>query len=83
MTEEEIEGMFENIDFNHDGEINYTEFLAVACDKSKATSLANLRFAFHHFDIDDSGYITQDNLIECFRREGKHLTQAEVADIVE
>lgn len=74
MSEEEVNQIFERIDFNHDGEINYTEFLAVTVDRRKAITDSNLTFAFHHFDISNSGYITEANLEECFRREGKHLT---------
>ena len=70
--------MFDNIDLNHDGEINYTEFLAVTIDRRKAMTENNLLFAFHHFDTDNSGFITCENLEECFRREGKHLTHEEI-----
>lgn len=79
MPEEEINQIFERIDFNHDGEINYTEFLAVTVDRRKAITEANLTFAFHHFDIDNSGFITEANLEECFRREGKHLSHDDLA----
>ena len=61
------------MDFNNDGEINYSEFLAVTVDRRKAITEANMLFAFHHFDIDNTGFITVENLEECFRREGKHL----------
>jgi Ca2+-binding EF-hand superfamily protein len=37
-----------------------------------------LIFAFHHFDSDNSGFITAENLRECFRREGKHLSDEEI-----
>ena len=70
------------MDFNHDGEINYTEFLAVTVDRRKAITEANLLFAFHHFDIDNTGYITAENLEECFRREGKHLTEADLSSML-
>ena len=78
MPEQEINQIFERIDFNHDGEINYTEFLAVTVDRRKAITEANMLFAFHHFDIDNTGFITEQNLEECFRREGKHLTHEEL-----
>lgn len=58
IPEEEINQIFERMDFNHDGQINYTEFLAVTVDRRKAITENNLLFAFHHFDIDGSGYIT-------------------------
>ena len=62
MSEEEVGKIFERIDFNHDGEINYTEFLAVTVDRRKAITEANMKFAFHHFDIDNTGFITEQNL---------------------
>lgn len=78
IPQAELEQIFKNVDFNHDGEINYTEFLAVTVDRRKALQHANLMFAFHHFDSDNSGYITAENLKECFRREGKHLSDDEI-----
>lgn len=33
--------------------------------------MQNLQFAFHHFDVDNSGYITENDLQEVFHREGK------------
>jgi len=74
----DIEKIFKIADFGHDGEINYSEFLAVAVDKRKALQHSNLMFAFHHFDTDSSGFITPANLRECFKREGKHLTDVEI-----
>ena len=74
--------MFDRIDFNHDGEINYTEFLAVTVDRRKAITENNLLFAFHHFDIDNTGCITEENLEECFRREGKHLSHEELSSML-
>lgn len=74
--------IFENVDLNHDGEINYTEFLAVTVDRRETITKANLEFAFHHFDVNNSGVITSDNLEECFRREGKHLSDAEINEML-
>lgn len=82
MAEDEINQIFDRIDFNHDGEINYTEFLAVTVDRRKAITDANMLFAFHHFDIDNTGFITEENLSECFRREGKHLTHEELQQML-
>lgn len=82
MPEAEINHIFERIDFNHDGEINYTEFLAVTVDRRKAITENNMLFAFHHFDVDNTGFITAENLEECFRREGKHLTAEDLTDML-
>ena len=82
MTEEEVNSLFARMDVNHDGEINYTEFLTVTVDRRKAVTESNLLFAFHHFDIDNTGYITVENLEESFRREGKHLTESELSNML-
>ena len=62
MTDSELNDIFEKIDFNADGEINYSEFLAATINKEKAVTMDNLKFAFTHFDVDNSGHITADNL---------------------
>lgn len=82
MPEEEVNQIFARMDFNHDGEINYTEFLSVTVDRRRAITEDNLLFAFHHFDVDNSGHITAENLEECFRREGKHLVQDEITEML-
>lgn len=43
---------------------------------------ANIKFAFHHFDTDNNGYITLDNLVEAFHREGKGLEAEEIKEIL-
>ena len=65
-TEEELNQIFYKVDFNEDGQVNYSEFLAATINKEKAVSVSNLEFAFHHFDTDNSGVITTDNLKEVF-----------------
>jgi len=78
-----IEAIFERLDQTGDGVINYSEFLMATIDKQRAVTESNMLFAFHHFDIDNSGSITIDNLKECFRREGRHLNEEELSAIIE
>ena len=54
-----IDQIFERFSFNVKGEINYSEFLAATVDRSRALTKENLRFAFHHFDVDNEGYISK------------------------
>jgi calcium-dependent protein kinase len=58
--------MFSRFDFNKNGQINYSEFLAAAVDKKIALQTAYIEFAFHHFDTDNEGYITKNDLKEVF-----------------
>jgi len=71
MPSEDVEKIFRSLDGNGDGLINYSEFLAATVDRKKALTMQNLQFAFHHFDVDGSGYITEQDLAEVFHREGK------------
>ena len=71
MPVEDVEKIFRSLDSNGDGLINYSEFLAATVDRKKALTMQNLQFAFHHFDVDGQGYITEQDLAEVFHREGK------------
>lgn len=75
MKEAELDEIFRKIDFNQDNEINYSEFLAACLNKDKVVTVSNLEFAFHHFDVDNSGFITAQNLMEVFKRQGQTLTE--------
>lgn len=44
--------------------------------------MQNLMFAFHHFDVDNSGFITEQGLKEVFHREGKKITSQQVQDMM-
>lgn len=70
------------MDFNNNGTINYSEFLAATVDKKIALTRANLQFAFHHFDTDSEGYITKHDLKEVFRRQGQKLRDEQLDAII-
>ena len=74
--------MFEELDYYGNGVINYSEFLAIVVDKRVALAQGNLMLAFHHFEDKERGFITAESLVECFRREGKHLSQIEIDEIM-
>lgn len=74
--------MFARFDLNKAGEINYSEFLAATVNKKTVLTKANLRFAFHHFDTDNEGYITKNDLKEVFKRSGQRLTDNDLDLII-
>lgn len=82
MSGEELDKIFANIDFNKDGQIDYSEFLSVTINKEKALSQSNMVLAFHHFDTDGCGHITADHLVEVFKRQGKKLTLEEAVTMI-
>ena len=47
-------------DFNHDGKLDFHEFLTSATDKKKLATESNLQAIFDEFDMDKDGNITID-----------------------
>jgi calcium-dependent protein kinase len=82
MTEAELNEIFGRLDFNKDNEINYSEFLAATVMKTKVVTDSNLKLAFHHFDVDNTGYITAANLAQAFKRQGKNYSDEDVEAMI-
>ncbi|XP_054801977.1 LOW QUALITY PROTEIN: calcium-dependent protein kinase 26-like [Prosopis cineraria] len=62
IDETEIHNLMQAADVDNSGTIDYAEFIAATLNKNKAQKEDNLVAAFHYFDKDGSGYITQDEL---------------------
>ena len=67
--------IFEEIDFNNDGSINFSEFLTVNMKKEKICNEELLKQAFKMFDLDGNGYITIDELKETIPLEIQNNSQ--------
>ena len=55
------------IDIDASGTIDYEEFLAATVNLSQLEKEENMYRAFAHFDADNSGYITEDELEAALR----------------
>lgn len=82
LNHEFIDMIFNKLDFNNSGKINYSEFMAATVDKKIALTNANLLFAFNYFDTENKGYITKKDLTEVFRRQGKFLSDDDLTRII-
>ena len=60
------------------GKINYTEFLTATISIQKFLSEEKLWMLFKHFDCDDSGFITQDNIREALDRLNLQISEDEM-----
>ena len=58
----EAEKIMKEVDTDHNGFIDYTEFLKVSLDNKKVMSSQNLKHAFEMFDKDGSGKISAKEL---------------------
>jgi calcium-dependent protein kinase len=62
VDEKELRKVFNSLDYNHDREIHYSDFLAAMINTQIDISDDVLNDTFRRFDTDASGYITVENL---------------------
>ena len=71
LTKEEIENLFNSLDQNETGNIEYEELIRALSDRDKLLSNKNLGEAFKFFDKDNNGFITWNEIAEIIYPEGK------------
>ena len=71
LSKKEIEDVFDSLDQNDTGNIEYEELIRALSDKRKLLSDKNLGEAFKFFDKDSNGFITWNEIAEIIYPEGK------------
>ena len=71
LSKDEIEKLFDSLDQNETGNIEYEELIRALSDKEKLLSNKNLGEAFKFFDRDNNGFITWNEIAEIIYPEGK------------
>jgi calcium-dependent protein kinase len=74
--------MISNIDYLGNGEINYSEFLAATVHSKLLINEEHLWTVFNKFDTDNTGFISDQNLVEVMEKVGKTVTLAEVREMI-
>ena len=64
MGLEEVEQMFDSVDIDRSGFIDYSEFVIAAMNEKTLLTNEKLHGAFKMFDKDGSGYISKDEIKE-------------------
>ena len=83
VKEETINSIITEIDYVGNGKINYTEFLAATLTFTETLSDEMLLRLFKKFDVDSSGFITKENLLDAFKRLGRSdITLADVTEMI-
>jgi len=67
---------------NQEGIISYSEFLAAAVDTKFFGNEEYLELAFRRFDIDNTGWITKNNIVACFKRFGFCISESDASKMV-
>ncbi len=69
LTENEIVNIFKKIDQDHNGYIDYEEFLRASLDYTKIINQTNLKIAFNNFDINKDGLLDREELMYIFKAD--------------
>ena len=82
MTSQRIKSIMKNVDYQGNGKINYSEFLAATVSVRSVLTGEKLYALFKHFDTDNSEYITPDNIREAFQQSGRELSELQTRKIL-
>ncbi|CAK8996775.1 Calcium-dependent protein kinase 2 (PfCDPK2) [Durusdinium trenchii] len=75
-TAEEVERLLRVLDENHDGTIDYEEFLTASLDRQVYLRDELLETAFQFFDVNGSGHISREDLEKRLGRDDPYLVQS-------
>ena len=81
MNQEQIEKMFEAVDIDNSGYIDYSEFVVATMNEKNLFSEKKLKAAFKMFDKDDSGFISKDEVKESLQKIQK-FSEEELNEII-
>ena len=70
-SKEKIEELFDNIDENKSGNIEYEELVRALSDKNKLLDEKNLKEAFDFFDKDNNGSISWNEIAMVIHPDGE------------
>ena len=82
MSDEEVEEMFNAVDTDKSGFIDYSEFVVAAMNERQLTSTDKLQAAFKMFDKDGSGIISADEIREVLQFGGSDPMSAQAIEAV-
>ena len=82
FSEEEIIKLYDELDQNGSGNIEYEELSRALCNKEKLLCEKNLKNAFKFFDRDNSGKISLDEVADVVY-QGKEMPEDVVKDFLE
>ena len=82
MSDEEVEQMFNAVDTDKSGFIDYSEFVVAALNENQLTTNEKLQAAFKMFDKDGSGMISPDEIKEVLSFGGTNQLNKATLDAI-
>jgi len=77
-AEATVEKIMQNIDYNHSGSIDYTEFVLATVNRERMLSEEQLKMAFMMLDKDNSGFIELEELKAIFSSNAQKSIDSKV-----
>ena len=71
---QQIESIINEVDYFGNHKINYSDFLAATLDVKAFLNEDRLTAIFNQFDTDDSGSISQDDIVTALTKMGHEIT---------
>jgi len=82
-TEEEIMNIMNEIDVDHNGKLDFSEFVIMMRDKLSGEDMEQeIRQAFRVFDRNGDGYISKQEFKHCMMHFGERFTNEEVEEMI-
>jgi len=82
MSDEEVETMFNAVDTDRSGFIDYSEFVVAAMNENQLTTNEKLQAAFKMFDKDGSGIISPEEIKDVLSFGGTNALSKEAIDAI-
>ena len=84
QTEADLKSLIEKLDYAQNDKINYTEFIAATLDVRSIISKDEKKLLgiFNTFDVDNTGYISKENMKVAFSKYGREITDDEIINVL-
>jgi Ca2+-binding EF-hand superfamily protein len=77
-----VQKIFNQVSYEVQGEINYSDFLAATIRSKIKLGKETLWYVFSHYDQAQTGFISEENLYEAMIQEGHDVSVGEVKSIL-
>ena len=82
MSDAEVKGLIDEMDYHNNGKINYSEFLSATLNLQKFLTDQRLMAIFAQFDTDNSHQITEENIYFAMQKLGHEIPRNEIHDMI-
>jgi len=82
IPETEINAIINELDYQGNQKINYSEFIAATIKTKEILTHEKLQAIFWQFDTDRTGFITKENIVTGFKKLGRKISAQELDEIM-